>query len=52
MKKEVHAFPKDIYPKVNVIAPLEFKLAMISQSSSLAITPQIHNVKEKRKKRE
>ena len=36
--KDVHAFLKDICPKLNVIARLEFELAY-DDSSALTITP-------------
>ena len=39
--KRVHAFPKSISPKANVIARLDFELVTTrSLSSKLATTPQ------------
>ena len=42
--KRIHAFPKGIHPKVNIIAQLGFELPML-QSNTLATAPLLHGDK-------
>ena len=50
VNKKLHTFPKVIYLKMNLIAWLEFKLAMMSQSISLFTRPQRFPYRRKKDK--